>query len=284
MSVYDWSTNRRRGVVRPSPLFLIVVAITVLGGALAWFDDTAHSRLGDFGVFVFVLAGWIVSVCFHEFAHAYAAHRAGDRSVEAAGYLSLNPFKYAHPVLSIILPLLFIATGGIGLPGGAVYLHPHMFRSKASRAIASASGPAVNLVLGAALIWLSTANAVDFGQLLDGVFGGGTLPAHSRFWCAVAFLGFLQMTAAVLNLLPVPGLDGWGIIEPYVAPQTRQAAEKIKPWGLFGVIVLLWLPEVNARFFELVDWVYRLFGGGDFSSGMSGVGREFFRWWASAPW
>ena len=37
-----------------------------------------------------------------------------------------------------------------------------------------------------------------------------------------AFLGFLQLTAAVLNLLPIPGLDGYGIIEPYLDPQTRQ--------------------------------------------------------------
>ena len=72
-----------------------------------------------------------MSLCLHEFAHAYAAYRAGDRSVEAAGYLTLNPFKYAHPLLSIVLPLLFIVQGGIGLPGGAVYLHPHAFRSKA---------------------------------------------------------------------------------------------------------------------------------------------------------
>ena len=46
------------------------------------------------------------------------------------GYLTLNPFKYAHPLLSIVLPLFFIVQGGIGLPGGAVYLHPHAFRSK----------------------------------------------------------------------------------------------------------------------------------------------------------
>ncbi|MGN6607027.1 MAG: site-2 protease family protein [Jatrophihabitans sp.] len=269
MSVYDWNAGgRRRTVVRPSPLFLIVLAVTVVGGLVAWFETGQGSRLGDLGVFVFVLAGWVVSVCFHEFAHAYAAHRAGDRSVESAGYLSLNPFKYAHPVLSLFLPLLFIATGGIGLPGGAVYLHPHMFRSKASRALASAVGPAVNLVLGVVLI--AVANSADAGP-------------HPRFWTALAFLGFLQITAAVLNLLPVPGLDGWGIIEPFVAPETRRAAEKIKPWGLLGVIVLLTIQDVNARFFELVNWVYQLFGGNDYTQSLAYFGRQFFRWWVANP-
>lgn len=278
MSVYN--LGQPRGVVRPSPLFLLFVALTGLGGALAWVETEPGSRLGDFGVFVFALAGWIVSVCFHEFAHAYAAYRAGDRSVEARGYLTLNPFKYAHPVLSIILPLAFIAIGGIGLPGGAVYLHPHTFRSRVSRAIASASGPLVNLVLGAVLIWVAKANDGSF----IGLFASdGTQTGHSRFWCAVAFLAFLQLTAAVLNLLPVPGLDGWSIIEPYVAPETARAAERIKPWGLLGVIVLLTIDDVNRVFFDLVYSVYDLFDSSEISKLMASFGREYFRWWASAP-
>ena len=89
MSVYDLGRRRRRGLVRPSPLFLIFVALTVLGGALAWTQSEPGSRLGDLAVFVFVLAGWIVSVCLHEFAHAFTAYRAGDRSVEAAGYQAM---------------------------------------------------------------------------------------------------------------------------------------------------------------------------------------------------
>lgn len=267
MSVYDFG-QRRRSVVRPSPLFLVVIAVTAAGAAIAWSRSAPGSRLGDIGVFVFVLGGWVFSVCLHEFAHALAAYRAGDRSVEAAGYLTLNPFKYTHPVLSILLPLVFIISGGIGLPGGAVYLHPHTFRSKASRSIAAAVGPAVNLVLGVALILLANS---------------GDAPAHPRFWTAVAFLGFLQITAAVLNLLPVPGLDGWAIIEPYVAPETARAAEKIKPWGLLGVIVLLTIQAVNARFFQLVDWVYGLFDSNPFGSGLIYAGRQFFRWWVSNP-
>ena len=151
--------RRRRRAVRPSPLFLAFVALTVLGGVLAWAETDMGSRLGDLGVFVFVLAGWIVSLCLHEFAHAYAAYRAGDRSVEAAGYLTLNPFKYAHPLLSIVLPLFFILIGGIGLPGGAVYLHPHLFRSKRAQALAAAVGPATNLVVAMVLLLLVRAKS-----------------------------------------------------------------------------------------------------------------------------
>jgi Zn-dependent protease len=275
MSVYDLS-NRRRGVVRPSPLFLAFVAVTILGAAIAWVQSEGGSRLGDFGVLLFVLGGWIVSVCFHEFAHAYAAYRAGDRSVEAAGYLTLNPFKYAHPVLSILLPLFFILSGGIGLPGGAVYLHAHAFRSRASRSAAAAAGPATNVVFAIILLLLAKPH---FGELLQ--FANGSPDTHARFWCGVAFLGFLQATAAVLNLLPVPGLDGYAIIEPYLDPETRRLGDKVKPWGMLGVIVLLlYVNSLNNAFFSLVNWLCGRTGASQF---LWGTGHAFFKFWTKQP-
>lgn len=262
MSVYNL---RRRPAIRPSPVFLGVVAVTVIGGVLAWIRNEPGSRAGDVGVFLFVLGGWVVSLCFHEFAHAYAAYRAGDRSVESAGYLNLNPFKYAHPVLSIILPLFFIIQGGIGLPGGAVYLHPHAFRMKAQRSLAAAVGPLMNVLFAIVLVLAAR---------------GHQDSSHLRFWSAFAFLGLLQVTAAVLNLLPIPGLDGWAIVEPYLDPATQRGADVIKPWGMIIVIVLLQINRLNAWFFDLVDWLYRLLNP---DSGFAGLGYAFFKFWEKSP-
>jgi Zn-dependent protease len=261
--VYDLSQRRRARAVRPHPIFLAFVALTVVGGWLAWSRSMPGSRLGDFGVFCFVIGGWIVSLCLHEFAHAYAAYRAGDRSVEAAGYLRLNPLKYAHPVLSIVLPLLFIVWGGIGLPGGAVYLHPHTFRSRAARSAAAAAGPATNIAFGALLLWAVAANEDS---------------PHVRFWAAVAFLGFLQITAAVLNLLPIPGLDGYAIIEPYLDRDTVRVGEKVKPWGMLAVILALQIDKLNNWFFRAVYWLYDRSGTDHL---LAALGREFFRFWAN---
>ena len=108
--------------MRPSPIFLAIVALTVVGGALAWSSADATRPLAYIGVFIFVIAGWLVSLCLHEFGHAYTAWRFGDHDVAVRGYLTLNPLKYSHPLLSLGLPVLFIALGGIGLPGGAVYV------------------------------------------------------------------------------------------------------------------------------------------------------------------
>jgi Zn-dependent protease len=275
MPVYDWAPQRR--AVRPSPLFLTVVAVTALGAVIAWTEQQRGSRLGDFGAFLLVLGGWITSVCFHEFAHAYAAYRAGDRSVEARGYLTLNPFKYTHPVLSILLPLVAIVGGGFALPGGAVYLHPHTFRSKASRSLAAAAGPLTNVVFAIVLIGVSESH-VGSSDLVQFLNGGG---AHTRFWAGLAFLGLLQITAAILNFLPIPGLDGYAIIEPYLDPETVRFGNKVKPWGLLVVIVaLFYLTPLKNAFFDLVDAIYRAVGGTDLARA---VGYAVFKFWVKHP-
>lgn len=264
--------DRRRGAVRPSPIFLAFIAVAALGGVLAWTGDST-ARTTRFGVFLLVLSGWVVTLCLHEFGHAYAAHRAGDTSVEAAGYLTLNPLKYAHPVLSILLPLLFIAQGGIGLPGGAVYLHPHTFRTKAARSRAAAAGPLANVVFGAAILLIVRAYGPGFtvnGFLLPGP------DSHLAFWSGLAFLGFLQVSAAVLNLLPIPGLDGYAIIEPYLDPDTARPLERVKPFGMIAVFILLQQRQINTWFFDVVDWLYERTGA---STALYSFGYGLFRFW-----
>jgi Zn-dependent protease len=80
--------------------------------------------------FIVVIVGWIFSLCLHEFSHAVVAYYGGDTSVKDKGYLTFNPLKYTHPVYSIVLPVIFLLLGGIGLPGGAVYIETWRLRSK----------------------------------------------------------------------------------------------------------------------------------------------------------
>ncbi|HEY0169225.1 MAG TPA: site-2 protease family protein [Jatrophihabitans sp.] len=256
-----------RAGIRPSPIFLAVLALAAAGGYLAWqaTDPAGPTRTERLGIFVFVVAGWVVTVCLHEFAHAYLAWRFGDHEVQERGYLTLNPLKYSHPVLSILLPVVFIALGGIGLPGGAVYLHPHRFRSRAQRALVSLSGPAINVAFAVGLLVL-----LQQGDLFHG---------HGVFWFAVAALALLQVMASVLNLLPIPGLDGYAAIEPYLDPKFQHAAEQFKPFGMLALFALIMIPSMNRVFFDAIYWLFEL-------SGMPSWGAQFgmrlLRFWESA--
>lgn len=248
--------------VRPSPVFLALVALTVVGGVLAWQAAQDIRPMAYIGVFVFVIAGWLVSLCLHEFGHAYTAWRFGDHDAAVRGYLTLNPLKYSSPMLSLGLPLLFIALGGIGLPGGAVYVRTD-FMTPRQRTQVSLAGPLANLVL-AVLLLAATRLLFD--------------PAHSVFWAGVAFLGFLQVTALVLNLLPVPGLDGYGALEPHLSAATRRRLEPVRQFGFVILLLVLLTPALNRWFFAVVFWFFGLAG---VPAGLAGLGGELTRFWSA---
>ena len=248
--------------VRPSPVFLVLVGLTVLGGAMAWQTAATVRPIAYVGVFVFVIAGWLVSLSLHEFGHAFTAWRFGDHDVAIRGYLSLNPLKYSNPMLSIGLPLLFIALGGIGLPGGAVYLRTG-FMSPRQRTVVSLAGPLANLVLAVALL----AAARLFYD-----------PDHAVFWAGVAALGFLQVTDLLLNLLPIPGLDGYGALEPHLSPATQRALEPAKGFGFLILLVVLLVPALNQWFFALVFWFFDASG---VPRTLVGAGLNLTRFWSA---
>lgn len=248
--------------VRPSPIFLVIVAITVAGGVLAWLAAASVRPLAYVGVFIFVVAGWLVSLCLHEFGHAYTAWRFGDHDVAMRGYLTLNPLKYSSPLLSLGLPLLFIALGGIGLPGGAVYLRT-AFMTPRQRTLVSLAGPAANLVLAVVLLAVTRA-FYDAG--------------HGVFWSAMAFLGFLQITGLLLNLLPIPGLDGYGALEPHLSPETQRAVAPAKQFGFLFLIVLLLAPALNQWFFSVVFWFFDLSG---VPAPLASIGAQLTRFWSA---
>ncbi|QIS23217.1 site-2 protease family protein [Nocardia terpenica] len=251
----------RRTAVRPSPIFLLIVVLAAVGGALAW-DAEVTSNQARFGVFILVVFGWIVTVCLHEFGHAYTAWRAGDREVELRGYLTLNPLKYTHPLLSIGLPMVFIALGGFALPGGAVYVHTQNFSARTQRMI-SGAGPAVNAVCAVVLL------------VILRLFGSAH--EHAAFWFGLAFLAFLQVTATILNLLPIPGTDGYAILEPSLSYQTRRSLDQIKPFGLLLLLAVLWgIPGANHAFFNAIYDLYELSG---VPSIWSAFGSYLTRFW-----
>jgi Zn-dependent protease len=179
---------------------------------------------------VVILLGWVFSVCLHEYAHALTAWYGGDHTVEEKGYLDFNPFAYAHPILSIGLPILFLLMGGLPLMGGAVYIDHTRIRNRHWDAGVSAAGPAADLLLAGFLS-------------LPFLFGIAD-PNHS-VWQIVACLIFLNIFVAVINLVPVPGVDGFGILRPYLPRAWQDTADEIAPYGVFVLFGVLRIPGVG---------------------------------------
>ena len=252
-----------RQSVRPSLVFLAIVAITAAGAVVAWLSGSDYDQpLAYVGVFTFIIAGWVVSLSLHEFAHAFTAWRFGDHDVAVRGYLTLNPFKYAHPVLSIVFPVLVILIGGIGLPGGAVWVRTS-FMTKWQKSMVSLAGPLTNVVSAVVLLVLTA--------LLFDV-------EHVVFWAGLAFMGFLQVTAAVLNLLPVPGLDGYSALEPHLSQETQRALQPAKQWAFLILLVLLIASPLNRYFWSLVNWFVE---GSGVRDGLVALGFQLTRFWSA---
>ncbi|MFJ1645387.1 site-2 protease family protein [Streptomyces sp. NPDC088258] len=256
------TTAIRKSDRRVSPVFLGIAAVTAVAGWAVWTDFAASV---GFAVFLFVTGGWITSLCLHEYAHARTALHSGDITIGAKGYLTLNPLKYTHALLSVVLPVIFVILGGIGLPGGAVFIERHRIRGRWKHSLISAAGPLTNVLFALACtapFWL---------HALSGV------PTAFRY--ALGFLALLQVTAAILNSLPIPGLDGYGVIEPWLSYKVRRQVEPFARYGLLAVFVLLFfIPQVNRAFFDTIDAILGALGVSDVDSY---CGRNLFSFWTS---
>lgn len=212
--------------------------------------------------FVFVFGAWIFSLCLHEFSHAIVAYQGGDYTVKDKGYLSLNPLKFMHPGLSIGLPLFFLLIGGIGLPGGCVYIERHLLRSRGWDCMVSIAGPIANLGLA---IVLSLPFSLGFVEYTT----------DNPLWNAIAFLVMLQVFAMVLNMLPVPGLDGFGVIAAWMDEMLRQRIYQYANMAFIALFVLIFYVDgFNEALWGGVMFITELLG---VPSEMAAAGYMEFR-------
>ena len=247
-----------------SPWFLLLLVVSVGGGALTVLGTPAALATGSSvaltaGVVLLVLGGWAVSLCLHEFGHAAVAYRGGDTSVREKGYLTLDIRRYTDVGLSFVLPVVFLLLGGIPLPGGAVWIDRWAIRSRAAQSMVSLAGPATNLALGLAM-----------------TLAVALVPMPAGLVVGLSCLALIQVLAFVLNILPVPGLDGFGVLEPYLSAASRQLAARLRPWApIVLFLLIIGLPGVASLFFGLGFGVFGLIGG-DAAAASVGYGELLF--------
>jgi Zn-dependent protease len=252
--------------VRPSPVFFGILAVAVLGGFLAAYGDSSAILIGSkdpmfiAGVVLLVAGGWIASLTLHEFGHAIVAYRGGDGGIADKGYLTLDVRRYTDPVLSIVLPLVFLLIGGIPLPGGAVWINRGALRTRATSMWVSLAGPLSNLGVGAALCLV-----IALVPMTQGLFYG------------LSYLALLQVMTFLINILPIPGLDGWGAIEPYLSPQAREFGARVRPWAPLVLFALLFgFQAVSNLLWNVAGTIFDELGGSGFAAS---IGQRGFLFW-----
>lgn len=193
-----------------------------------------------------IVVGWIISVILHEFAHGVVAYWGGDYTIRERGGLSLNPLQYVDPLFSIILPIIFLLMGGLPLPGGSTYIRRDLLRSRLWDSAVSLAGPAMNLILfflcalplHPAFGWINTYKPNEWS-------------APQVFLGAMAILQFIGL---ILNLVPIPPLDGYQAIAEYLPARWREKLSEpaIANTLFFIYFIALWRGNVLTYVFKAV--------------------------------
>jgi Zn-dependent protease len=142
----------------------------------------------------------LIAIPVHEMGHAAAAYFQGDRSVRYFGYFTLNPRRFLDPIGVIAI---FVALVGWGRK---VPVQPNRISTVRQRLVHALGGPAANLLVGIVL-----------GFVLRALIAAGIPPSLTFTTGLIAYLvyavWFLNLSLFAFNLLPIPGLDGWDVIE-----------------------------------------------------------------------
>ena len=174
----------------------------------------------------------ILSIVFHEVAHGYVANMLGDPTAKYAGRLTLNPIPHIDPIGSVLVPGLLALTGSPFLVGWAkpVPVNPHNLKwGDWGEALVAFAGPATNIVI-----------ALVFAMLVR--FGIGT-GGGEAFISLTAMVVIANISLAILNLIPIPPLDGSKIVAAFLPPalymRYRQLENLTYALGPFGLLVVL---------------------------------------------
>jgi Zn-dependent protease len=174
----------------------------------------------------------LFAITLHEVAHGRAAKRLGDDTAARLGRLSPNPLRHIDPIGTLVVPALMLILVGFIL--GWAKPVPVDFRAlrnpRRDMALVALAGPLANLLM--ALIW---ALLLKLGLLL-----GPGLPWVGVPLSYMAAIGiWLNLILMVLNLLPIPPLDGGRVVTGMLPARAAGLFERIEPFGFFILIALV---------------------------------------------
>ncbi len=191
----------------------------------------------------------LFAITVHETAHGWTASQLGDHSAKIMGRLTLNPIKHIDPVGTILVPAFLYFTAGF-IFGWAkpVPVNFNALRSpKRDMLWVALAGPASNFIM--AVMWLAALMlSINIG---------------SQFLADMAQIGIqINLLLAVLNLLPLPPLDGGRIISSLLPNKLAYQYDQLEPYGLFILLGLLFLGVFQTIILPITKLIQQLMYSG----------------------
>lgn len=190
-----------------------------------------------------VIAVVVLAVTIHESAHALVADRLGDPTARMLGRITLNPLPHIDLFSTILLPGFLLLVGSPILFGGAKpvpVIFGNLRHPWRDMALVALAGPASNLL-----------QACFWALLLSILLHTGTWVADSSGVSILRWGIAFNCTLTILNLMPIPPLDGSRVMAYVLPGEARRAYVSLESFGLFLIFGLLFfVPAFGNLLFE----------------------------------
>jgi Zn-dependent protease len=200
----------------------------------------------------------LVGFPIHEFSHAFAADRLGDRTARYLGRLSLDPRRHFDPLGGLVLIITALTFVPIGWAKPTPVNPRNLAYGHRGEALVALAGPASNLLM-ATVAGLSL-RIIDATPSMQDAVVGSDVAGFAYNTLSVFIL--INVLLFVFNLLPVPPLDGWAVLKGLVSPSTAYQLRQVEQYGVF---LLLAVFLVGGRIIlPIADAIYTLLVGHQF--------------------
>ncbi|QTH46167.1 site-2 protease family protein [Cohnella sp. LGH] len=184
----------------------------------------------------------LIAFSVHEFAHAWTAWKFGDDTAYREGRVTLNPLSHLDWI-----GMLFLVIAGFGWAKPVPVRRSRFKKPRQMNIMVTAAGPISNLLLAFLLMFIFYAllNLKVFNNMSPDLFNN--LLTFMNYWLNINLALFL------FNLLPIPPLDGYRIVEEFLPLKTRMIIQENSQWITFGFLIIVFIPPLrNATIGQLM--------------------------------